>query len=584
MSRGNRAAVAALLAMIGWIAPAPVARGQAIQRGFELERAGRPAAAAEVYLAAVRMQPTNAAALLGLERVLPGLGRLGELLPFAQRAVAQDPKSDALLGLLLRTWVALDRPDSAEALALGWAERAPRDEQPWREWALALQDGGRFPDARRVLLQGRRALGQANALAIELADLAERTAGWEEAAREWGIALAATPGYLGTAAERLRDAPAERRPGVLAVLTAPDAAPAARQLAAELILAWGDPERAWTVFERALGPPAQETVQALRRFADLAGATGTTAGRRVRGLALARFAELVPPALASRARADAARALLDAGDHATARRVLEALAADRSASPDVQALAHAALIRALIEGGQLDVAGRRLDSLDDALAGEDRTVLRIDLARARLARVELDQAEAALVGDSSVEAAALRGWVALYRGDLGRASAQFRDAGPYAGRPGEATDRSQMLALLQRVGAVRSPELGGALALLARGDSAAALPALTRVAERRELAAGRPELLLLAGQVAARLGGPHDATAVGLFAEVVRNGGAGAAPPAAELEWARVLLRQGQVGEAIEHLERLILTYPGSAVVPQARRELERARGAIPRS
>ncbi|MGH7701387.1 MAG: tetratricopeptide repeat protein, partial [Gemmatimonadales bacterium] len=92
------------------------------------------------------------------------------------------------------------------------------------------------------------------------------------------------------------------------------------------------------------------------------------------------------------------------------------------------------------------------------------------------------------------------------------------------------------------------------------------------------------ELLLLAGRVAAGLGGAHDATATALFADVVRTGGDGAAAPAAELEWARVLLRQGRTDDAIAHLEHLILTYPGSAVVPQARRDLERARGAIPRS
>jgi hypothetical protein len=566
-----------------------MARAQAaIQRGFELERAGRPADAAAVYLAAARAQPTNTAALLGLERVLHGLGRLAELIPLAQRAVAQDPTSDPLRGLLLRTYVALDGADSAAALALRWAESAPRDDQPYREWAVALQDADRFGDARRVLLQGRRALGRPHALAIELAELAERAGAWEEATREWATAVSAAPSYLGTAAERLRDAPGEAKSPILAVLTAAEATPAAQRLGAELALAWGEPERGWSVFQRTLDAPTAETAAALRRFADLAGATGTPAGRRVRGLALARFADLVPAALAWRARADAARALLDAGDHTAARRVLEKLTADPMASPEVQALAQAALIRALIDRGDLDAAGRGLDSAagggGGALGGDDRAALRLELSRARVARGELDPAEAALSGDSSVDAAALRGWIALYRGDLARAAALFGEAGPYTGRPGEATDRSQMLALLQRLGSSRSPELGAALLILARGDSVSALAALAQAANRRELAAGRPELLLLAGQVAARLGGVRDSAAIALFAEVVGTGAAGAAPPAAELEWARVLLKQGKPADAIEHLERLILTYPGSAVVPQARRELERARGAIPKS
>jgi tetratricopeptide (TPR) repeat protein len=389
---------------------------------------------------------------------------------------------------------------------------------------------------------------------------------------------------VAAAAERLQATPDPRRAGVLVVLTAGDAPPAAQRLGAELLLAWGDAARGWQVLERSLGEPnTAEVVQALHRFADLAGAGGTPAGRRARGLALARLAELVPPAAAARARADAARALLDAGDHAAALRVLEILAADSSASPGVQALAQAALIRALLEGGQLDAAARHLDSQGGVLGGDDRAALRLDLARARLTRGELDGAARALAGDSSVEATALRGWVALYRGDLGAAITLFRDAGPYAGRPGEATDRSQMLALLQRLGPVQSEELGAALLVLARGDSAAALAALSRAAGRRELAAGRADLLLLAGQVAARRGA-HDATAIALFAEVVRIGGDGAAPPAAQLEWARVLLRQGKASEAVAHLEHLILTYPASAVVPQARRELERARGAVPRS
>src|SRR2546427_10250736 len=99
---------------------------------------------------------------------------------------------------------------------------------------------------------------------------------------------------------------------------------------------------------------------------------------------------------------------------------------------------------------------------------------------------------------------------------------------------------------------------------------------------------GAAELLLLAGRIAARPGaGPEEQrTAATLFAAVVRTGeeGTGAAAPAAELEWARLLLRQLEAPEAIRHLEHLILSYPESAVGPEARRELERAKGAIPKS
>jgi len=140
------------------------------------------------------------------------------------------------------------------------------------------------------------------------------------------------------------------------------------------------------------------------------------------------------------------------------------------------------------------------------------------------------------------------------------------------------------MALLQRVQGESSAELGAALLTLARGDSVAAITALRRAAAKLPEQGGRLEVLLLAGQVAAQKGGDQEPTAIALFDEIVRAGGEGAAPPAAELEWARMLVRDGRSAEAIPHLEHLILTYPNSAFVPEARRVLERAKGAIPKS
>src|SRR5205809_879893 len=57
---------------------------QAIGQGVELERAGQYDRAASLYFATLRADPTNLAALLGLERVLPPLNRLGEVASAAQ--------------------------------------------------------------------------------------------------------------------------------------------------------------------------------------------------------------------------------------------------------------------------------------------------------------------------------------------------------------------------------------------------------------------------------------------------------------------------------------------------------------------
>ena len=562
------------------------ARGQAIGQGFELERAGQYKRAATVYFTTLRGEPTNLAALLGLERVLPSLSRLPDLLPAAQRAAAASPRNVALRALLLRTYVALNEPDSARAVAQRWTAEQPRDEAPYREWAIALEDAHRFDEARQVFLVGRRALGRPGVFGIELGELQERVGEWEGAAREWAAALSEAPAQLPSAASSLAEAPAEQRERIVRAVLA-DSKPLERRLAAELLLGWGQPERAWSVFAPTVAEPSSDAATALRRFADLANSGNTPDARRVRALALARYAEMVPEPLAVRARAEAARAFLGAGDRVAARRVLAQVAADSTAPPDAQALAQSALVEALIDDGQLADAATRL-AADSRLSGDDRAALRLKLARARIRRGELDLADSVLLGDSSVAALALRGWVALYSGDMKGAQQMFRAAGPYAGDRRDATERSGVLALLQQLPGDRFPELGSALLLVARGDSARAVQSLRLAAGRLETAGGggggRADILLLAGRIAVRLDTVQQRTALTLFAEVAGTPGRSAAAPAAELEWARLLLRQQKPAEAIVHLEHLILAYPESAVVPEARRELERAKGAIPKS
>src|SRR5436190_14250934 len=482
---------------------------QAIGQGFELERAGQYEQAAAIYLATLRADPTNLSALLGLERVLPPLNRLRELLPAAQRAAAASPTNAALRGVLLRTYVGLNEPDSARAVALRWTAAAPRDEAPYREWAMALEDAHSHAAARDVLLVGRRALGRPGAFGIELAELSQLAGDWEGAAREWAAALEDAPVQLPNAASALAEAPDAARERIARLLTAGTPSPLTRRLAGELLLGWGQPQRAWAVFEPSVATPSADAAFALRRFADLASARSTPDARRVRALALARYADLTPEpgGAAARARADAARAFIDAGDRAAARAVLERVAQDSSAPADAQRLAQRTVVEALIDGGQLDTAARQL-ATNGRLSADDRAGLRLRLARARIATGDLDRADSAVARDSSVEGLALQGWIALYRGRLKDAQALFHAAGPYAGDRHEATERTAMLALLQQVPAESFRELGGALLLLAQGDSLHAVQALRLAAGRLATGAGgggRPDLLLLAGRVAARL-------------------------------------------------------------------------------
>ena len=561
-----------------------LARGQALGPGFELERSGKYAEAATVYFTTVRTDPVNIPALLGLERVLFVLNRVPELLPLVQRARARAPENVTLRSLEVRVYADLNQQDSLEAVVRRWAAAAPQSDAPYREWGLALADRRMYDDARRALLTGRRVLSREGTLAIELAEVEQRAGNWEAAAREWARAVTSSPDVEPNAASQLSDAPSAVRDRVIRVLIAPDASVGARRLGANILLTWGQPNPAWAAFEPTLTKGDPETQAALRRFTDLAASVSTPDGHRVRGLALNRWADLLPSPMSERARAEAVRELLEGNDRIAARRVLEGLATDATAPSDAHAVAQAALLQVLIADGQLDVVERRLNESGSALTADDRANLRLALARARIARGELDRAAAALGNDSSVAAIAQHGWIALYRGDLKGAMDAFRIAGPYASDRSAATDRTAMMALLQRVQEPSSPALGAALHILARGDSAGAVAALRRAAGQLPVQGGRVEVLLIAGQVASRLGPQQEVTAVALFDEVVRAGGEGAAPAAAELEWSRLLIRQGHSADAISHLEHLILTYPNSAVVPQARRELERAKGAIPKS
>src|SRR5437879_4257666 len=434
---------------------------QAIGQGFELERAGQYEQAAAMYLAALRADPTNLPALLGLERVLPPLNRLGELLPAAQRIRDRAGGAEPALGRLGGRRARMGRGAAGRAGAA--AERGERARRGARRAARThcAPAPRRHPAAADPPLVGRRALGRPGAFGIELAELSQLSGDWEGAAREWAAALPDAPAQLPNAASALAEAPDAQREPIARLLTAGTPPPLTRRLAGELLLGWGEAQRAWAVFEPSVATPSAEAAFALRRFADLAGARGAPDARRVRALALARYADLAPGpgGAAARARADAARAFIAAGARAAARAVLEGVARDSTAPPDAQRLAQRAVVEALIEGGQLDTAAQQL-AANSRLSAEDRGSLRLRLARARIEAGALDRAESALAGDSSVEALALHGWIALYRGRLRDAQSLFRVAGPYAGDRSDATERTAMVALLQQIPLDSFPELG----------------------------------------------------------------------------------------------------------------------------
>jgi hypothetical protein len=123
------------------------------------------------------------------------------------------------------------------------------------------------------------------------------------------------------------------------------------------------------------------------------------------------------------------------------------------------------------------------------------------------------------------------------------------------------------------------PALGGALLKLERRDSVGASEDLEKVAAGLPPERGGAETLLLAARLRAGL---RDATAAERLFERVAQLKVPAAAAAAELELARLMVDGDRKASAVETLEHLLITYPTSAVAPQARRLLDVAKGAIP--
>lgn len=570
-----------LLALVVAIGAAGPLTGQteAMTRAYELERRGNFRAASDDYLEILRVQPGNLSALLGLERSLVPLHREAELTGPAEALLAQDPQNIAAYSVAMRGWAAAGRLDNVEAVARRWAAADPQSELPYREWGGTLLGQRDVGGAKRAYLLGREQLGDRAALAGELALLAAARNEWEDAAREWALALGRYPGYRLSARNALAQAPPPDHTKVLWELSR--STPAGRRLAGELSALWGDPVGGYALLSGDLPASNEEALDALRQFLDALRAVPGPEAARVRGQALEQVAARTPGAGASRARLEAARAYADGGDAASARRMLGELAADGAAPNDMAASATSTLVTVLLREGKVAEAERQLGALQQTLGPEQAGALTLQVAEAWIRQGQLDHAEAVIEGDSTVEAMALTGMIRLYRGDLAGASTALRSAGPFAGTREEATARTSMLALIQPIASDSMPALGAALLLLARGDSSAAVPALVAVANGLPPEGGGAELRLLAGRVEAAQG--HAEPAERLFREA-SDSTAPATAPAAELELARLLLSLGRSAEAVERLEHVILTYPGSAAVPQARRLLDTARGGIPES
>ena len=560
--------MAALAAALAVLVGAANAQGSlqsaAYTRGLEHEQAGRYREAAAAYKEALAAEPASASALLGLERAFAELGMTDSLLPAVEAAIRARPAEAVPRTVQLRALRTIGAAARLREAFERWTRDWPRDPVPYREYARLLIQAGQTLAADSVLRRAQAALGTGRGFEFEIAQLRASMGLWDLAAEAWRGAIAGAPYLEQAAVYSLVPTPAASRDAVRRTLAAAPATVGARKVLALLELEWGLASRGWQALRDL---PADSAARgAWLEFATRA--EGSGAWLEARDALVAALGSAPTPALAARAATNALR-----GGDAQSAAALAALGARDASRRTVARLLLPVHVRALSDLGRAEEAERLVTAYDDVLSAEQRASLVRAVAFGWVRAGDVTRARAMLRdGGGARGDGEAAGWLALYDGDLRAARRALRaDAG-------SSPELVTALALLARTRADTAPRAGRAFLALARGDTAIAAAAFEEAAS--ELAEAAPLLLSVSARLhAARR---EDDRAIAIWRAIAERHPEAAEAPEANLEWARTLRRRGKTAEAIERLEHLILTYPRSALVPQARRELELARGMIP--
>ncbi len=533
----------------------------ALGQAMDHEMAGRTREAALAYRRALVGAEEISGPVLGLERVYADLGWTDSLPALMDSLLQSRPRDPMLRTVQLRSLRMTGRATEATAAFERWAALAPRDATPFRTYIRLLIDEGETIAADSLLRRATRALGSSADISLELAQVRASMGLWLLSAEAWRTALA-RDSYLGEAAVyALRPTPTGDRPRVESVFAAEPATPEIRRVLAGLRLTWGDADGAWDAL-RTL-PPVDSSAVAWLDFADRAEAAGAwSAAREALAAAVA-----VRPTFPVAARA--AHAAMESGDAASALRATDQVKATDEPGAWAQ-LILPVRIRALAALGRAADAEREVADASGA-DSVTRAALRRDVARAWVRAGDLQRARAALGEDAASGDDEVAGWLALYEGDLAGARRGLRLSQDRRG------DVVLARALLGRTRTVASSDVGAAFLLLARADTSAAAGAFERAAASVPDAA--PLVLAAAARFHAASARPGDA--VRLWTALIADHASAPEAAEAELAWARSLRASGDLAAAITHLEHLILTWPESALVPQARRELDVVRGRV---
>jgi tetratricopeptide (TPR) repeat protein len=230
-------------------------------------------------------------------------------------------------------------------------------------------------------------------------------------------------------------------------------------------------------------------------------------------------------------------------------------------------------VGALVALGRAKDAEALINRFDRQLVPAQRMRLAQMVATAWVRAGDLTKARESLrAAGPEADASEAAGWLALYEGRLSAARSMLKTSrAPNA-------DLALAMAIVARTKGDSAPRLGAAFLTIARGDSAGASNKFI------EAAAAHPEVAPPLLVIAARLRAARSEDAIPIWQRIVAEYSNTPEAVESELEWARILRKRGDAPGAVAHLEHLILSAPQSALLPQARRELELARGTVPPS
>jgi tetratricopeptide (TPR) repeat protein len=547
-----------------------------LREAAALEWRGRTEEAADTLEALLARDPSSSGGLYALERVLRSLGRVGGVLSHVDRLLATEPSATGAHTMKVRVLAEIDSLEALEPAARAWFAAEPGSPAPYREVARIFRRAGDDQAALEVLRDGRGALGD-EALALDLGDALAESGDEEAAVEEWARALS-PPGadheMILRRIERLQGDRGRLAEPLVAVLQGEPATLERRVAAVELALRHPphDEREVLEVAERGLeglgGGDPPSYLDAVARATTEAGVHG------VAYWALGRIRETTGARPAASLDARLAAAALAAGDTAAALEAQTRLARELPAGSPERRRVVADLIRVEAGSEDAETLARRLDGFrrefPDAPEADDlAAVIASGLAARGDADGALQVADQAQGPRSQLE----RAWLLFRDGRVDEGRAALEGSVPELA-PIRATEVVQLLAQLDRVG----PAAGSALAMATAHSHHGRLPQAVSGLEAAldsVPVADRAPLHARAAQIA--LEARDTARAEGHLRRVVDEHEDSAEAPEALLTLARVRASAPDgVDEARALLERLILERPQAAVVPAARRELQR--------